>query len=269
MRLVPIAVLLLAACNAETPATETTDAHTPIAVEYVRKSTLKIHAKPSDASPVVTTWQHGESVSILSRRGDWTEVRLADGSGWVHSAELAGAAKATKEADNTKHHFVRAPETTDRRPSIAVEYVRESTLKIHARPSNDAPVVTTWQHGEAVSVLSRRGDWTEVRLADGSGWVHGTELAGAAEATKEADNTEPHFIRAPEPVTQIGVHGDLTLEANVNTDGVVTSVRVLRNTTGSEALEQRNIAALQRATFRPMVRHGKREAFVYENRVEY
>ena len=181
MRLLPIAVLFLAACNAESPATETTDTRTPIAVEYVRVSTLKIHAKPSDAAPVVTTWQHGESVSILSRRGDWTEVRLADGSGWV------------------------------------------------------------------------RGD----------------ELAGAAEATKEADNPEPHFIRAPEPVTQPGVRGELVLEANVNTDGVVTSVRTIRNTTGSAAIEQRNIAELQRAVFRPMVRHGKREAFVYENRVTY
>jgi uncharacterized protein YgiM (DUF1202 family) len=160
-------------------------------------------------------------------------------------------------------------ETTDTRTPIAVEYVRASTLKIHAKPNEASPVVTTWQHGESVSILARRGDWTEVRLADGSGWVRGSELAGAAEATKEADNTEPHFIRAPEPVTQPGVHGELVLEASVNTDGVVTSVRVLRNTTGSAAIEQRNIAELQRAVFRPMVRHGKREAFVYENRVQY
>ena len=39
--------------------------------------------------------------------------------------------------------------------AIAVEYVRASTLKIHAKPSDDAPVVTTWQHGESVSILSR------------------------------------------------------------------------------------------------------------------
>jgi uncharacterized protein YgiM (DUF1202 family) len=162
-----------------------------------------------------------------------------------------------------------ATETTDTRSPIAVEYVRASTLKIHAKPSHDAPVVTTWQHGESVSILSRRGGWTEVRLADGSGWVHGSELAGAAEATKEADNTEPHFIRAPEPVTQPGVHGELVLEASVNTDGVVTSVRVVRNTTGSMAIQQRNVAELQRAVFRPMVRHGKREGFIYENRVTY
>ena len=160
-------------------------------------------------------------------------------------------------------------ETTDTRLPVSVEYVRGATLKIHAKPDDAAPVLSTYQHGESVSVLSRQGAWAEVRTGSGSGWVHGEELAGAAEATREADNTKPHFIRAPEPVTQPGVHGEINLEADVNTDGVVTSVRTVRNTTGSLSLEQRNIAELQRATFSPVVRHGRRESFVYEHRVHY
>jgi uncharacterized protein YgiM (DUF1202 family) len=159
--------------------------------------------------------------------------------------------------------------STDTRMPISVEYVREAALKIHAKPNDNAPVVTTYQHGESVPVLSRRGAWAEVRIAGGSGWVHGEELAGAAEATKEADNTKPHFIRAPEPVTQPGAHGEITFEADVNTDGMVTNIRTIHNTTDSASLEQRNIASLQQATFTPVVRHGRREAFVYEHRVHY
>jgi uncharacterized protein YgiM (DUF1202 family) len=160
-------------------------------------------------------------------------------------------------------------ETTDTRMPINVAYVREATLKIHSKPSDEAPVVTSYQHGESVSVLSKRGAWSEVRIASGSGWVHSDELADAAEATKEADNTKPHFIRAPEPVTQPGVHGDIVLEADVNTDGIVTNVRTTKNDTGSASLEQRNIVSLRQATFTPVVRHGRREAFVYEHRVHY
>lgn len=164
---------------------------------------------------------------------------------------------------------VTTTETTDTRQAASVEYVRGATLKIHAKPDDAAPVISTYQHGESVSVLSRQGAWAEVRTGAGSGWAHGEELAGAAEATTEADNTKPHFIRAPEPVTQPGMHGNIDLEADVNTDGVVTGIRTIRNTTGSLALEQRNIAQLERATFSPVVRHGRREAFVYEHRVEY
>jgi uncharacterized protein YgiM (DUF1202 family) len=160
--------------------------------------------------------------------------------------------------------------TTDTRMPIEVQYVRDSALKIHTKAADDAPVVTTYQHGESVSVLSRRGTWAEVRTASGSGWVHVAELADAAEATKtEADNTKPHFTREPQPVTQPGAHGEIVLEADVNTDGVVTNVRTLRNTTGLTSLEMRNAESLRQAVFTPVVRHGRREAFVYEQRVHY
>jgi uncharacterized protein YgiM (DUF1202 family) len=161
-------------------------------------------------------------------------------------------------------------EATDTRMPIEVQYVRDSTLKIHTKAADDAPVVTTYQHGESVSILSRRGAWAEVRVASGSGWVHGNELEDAAEATKaEADNVKPHFTRDPQPVSQPGAHGDIILEADVNTDGVVTAVRTLRNTTGLTSLETRNAESLRKAVFTPVVRHGRREAFVYEHRVHY
>ena len=161
-------------------------------------------------------------------------------------------------------------EATDTRMPIEVQYVRDSALKIHSKAADDAPVVSTYQHGESVFILSRRGAWAEVRTASGSGWVHANELANAADASKaEADNDKPHFIRDPQPVTQPGIHGDVVLEADVNTDGHVTNVRTIRNTTGSASLEARNIASLREAVFTPVVRHGRREAFVYEHRVHY
>jgi uncharacterized protein YgiM (DUF1202 family) len=163
-----------------------------------------------------------------------------------------------------------ATETTDTRMPIEVQYVRDAALKVHTKAADDAPVVTTYQHGESVSVLTRRGDWAEVRTASGSGWAHANELADASAATKaEADNNKPHFTREPQPVTEPGAHGDVVLEADVNTDGVVTNVRTLKNTTGSMSLETRNAASLRQAVFTPVVRHGRREAFVYEHRVHY
>ncbi|MGH9422614.1 MAG: SH3 domain-containing protein, partial [Thermoanaerobaculia bacterium] len=158
----------------------------------------------------------------------------------------------------------------DTRVPIAVEYVRGADLKIHTKADDNSPVVTTYRNGESVSVLSKRGGWSEVSMAVGSGWVHSEQLSSAAEATQAlADNLTPRFTRAPQPVTQPGIHGELVLEADVNTDGVVVNVRTIRNTTGSLILEQRNTASLRQAVFAPVVRHGKREPFVYEQRVQY
>jgi TonB family protein len=160
------------------------------------------------------------------------------------------------------------PEPPARTP-IAVEYVRGDSLAIHGSPSDNAPVIARYGSGEAVSVLSRKGEWSEVRTATGSGWAHGQELASAAESKAEADNVRPRFRVAPAPVTQPGAHGEIDLVASVNTDGEVIDVKVERNTTGSRSLEAMNVAALRRARFFPIVRHGKRTQFLYDYHVGY
>lgn len=166
------------------------------------------------------------------------------------------------------------PRTTDTaamRTPVAVEYVRADTLAVHAKPSDDAPVVAHYDNGESVSVLSRSGNWSEVRTASGSGWVHGSDLASAAEAKKqeESDNVTARFRTPPAPVTEPGAHGEILLTASVNSDGEVIDVKVERNTTGSRSLVTRNIAALQRARFVPIVRHGRRTPFTYDYHVSY
>jgi TonB family protein len=161
------------------------------------------------------------------------------------------------------------PPADDRMP-IAVEYVRAAEAPIHAHSSDVSRVVTRYQSGEAVPILARKGDWVEVRTASGSGWAKAADLATSQEASKgTSDTLTPRFLRPPEPVSQPGATGEIVLEAAVNTSGDVVSVRILSNTTGSAGLEQRNIAALQKAKFAPIVRHGERHPFTYEHRVHY
>jgi TonB family protein len=155
------------------------------------------------------------------------------------------------------------------RTPIAVEYVRGDSLAIHASPSDASPVVARYDSGEAISVLARKGEWSEVRTATGSGWAHAYELASAAESKAEADNVKGRFRVAPAPVTEPGARGEIVLVASVNSDGEVIDVKVERNTTGSPSLEAMNVAALRRARFYPIVRHGKRTPFLYDYHVGY
>ena len=155
------------------------------------------------------------------------------------------------------------------RVPIAVEYVRGDSVAIHAAPDDGSPVVARYDSGEAVSVLSRKGEWSEVRTATGSGWAHAHELASAAESKSESDNVKARFRVAPAPVTQPGAHGQIDLVASVNSEGEVIDVKVERNTTGSRSLEAMNVAALRRARFVPIVQHGKRTPFLYDYHVGY
>src|SRR5262249_5893825 len=88
-RLCLLALLLIAACSKS--GDEVTDTRNPIGTQYVSGGELQVHARPDDNSPVVTKYQHSESVPVMSRKGEWTEVQTAMGTGWVHTNLLGGA----------------------------------------------------------------------------------------------------------------------------------------------------------------------------------
>ena len=162
-----------------------------------------------------------------------------------------------------------ASDTTDTREPIAIAYVGAPELAVHKWATDDSPVTNKFLNGESVSVLRKRGDWWEVRTGAGSGWVHSSDLTTAKEAQKAKESPTAQFRHIPSAVTAPGTHGTIYIEANVNTDGDVTSTRVITNTTGSDDLAARNAAALERAKFYPIVQHGERKPFLYYYRVDY
>ncbi len=162
-----------------------------------------------------------------------------------------------------------APEPTDTREPIEVAYVGAPEMKVFAKPDDNAPVLVTYQNSEGVSVLARKGEWVEVRTGDRSGWVRAADLGSAAEAQQQAENPVARFERPPAPVTNISAHGEIYIEADVNSDGDVVATRLITNTTGSEFLAAQNAASLQSAKFYPMVHKGERKPFKYYHRVTY
>ena len=158
---------------------------------------------------------------------------------------------------------------TDTREPIEIKYVGPAELEVRAAPAATAELITKYQSGEAVSIVAKQGEWAEIRTGVGTGWVQYASLTNAEAAKAEEDNPQPRFLRTPMPVTAPGAHGEIYIEADVNTDGKVTSTRLLHNTTGSEALAAQNAAALQRAQFHPIVQKGERKAFKYYHRVTY
>ena len=164
------------------------------------------------------------------------------------------------------------PESTvavDTREPVAVKYVGAPELPVHERPDASSPVVSTYQNGEAISILSERGEWVEIRTGESSGWARAADLTTAEAKVDQEENPQPRFRIMPLPVSAPGASGEVYLEADVNSDGDVVSVRTITNTTGSDALAEQNTAALRAAKFHPIVIQGVRTPFKYYHRVTY
>jgi uncharacterized protein YgiM (DUF1202 family) len=157
----------------------------------------------------------------------------------------------------------------DTREPIAIRYVGAPELPVREQANDTAPVIATYQNGEAIPVLAEKGEWVEVRTGAAAGWARAADLTNAAEAQAQEDNPQPKFRVMPMPVTAPSAKGEIYLEADVNTDGDVTNVRTITNTTGSMALANQNSTALLSAKFHPIVQNGERKPFKYYHRVTY
>ncbi|HUO85367.1 MAG TPA: SH3 domain-containing protein [Thermoanaerobaculia bacterium] len=153
--------------------------------------------------------------------------------------------------------------------TIAIRYVAVPELQVREQPRADAAQVTIYRNGEPVSVVSVRGEWTEVFLGSGgTGWARTAELSETRESV--TSRSQPRFRTPPSPVfSPTRVSGQIVLVASVNTAGEVVSVRTVSNTTGSALLEQKNVEELKKALFYPLMEGGSAKPFVYEHRVSY
>ncbi len=181
----------------------------------------------------------------------------------VIAAALVVAASCSRQSAKT------TDVPTDTREPINVAYVTAPELQVHAQPAESAPVIATFQNGEAISIMSKKPDWAEVRTGDRTGWAKLADLGDAAAAKQQNDNPQPRFRKLPSPIASPTAHGEVYLEADVNTDGDVVAVRVVSNTTGSDALAAENASALSSAKFYPIMHNGEKKPFKYYHRVAY
>jgi uncharacterized protein YgiM (DUF1202 family) len=157
----------------------------------------------------------------------------------------------------------------DTRETLRISYVGAPELEVREKPDASSPVIAKYQNGEAVSILVEQPEWVEIRTGTGSGWAKKADLTAAAGKTAQEDDPQPTFRVMPMPVSAPSAHGEVYIEADVNTDGDVVATRLITNTTGSEALGLQNEAALRGAKFHPIVQKGERKPFKYYHRVTY
>jgi len=160
-------------------------------------------------------------------------------------------------------------ETVDTREPVGIWYVGAPELKVREKADEAAAEVATYQNGEAISVLQQKGEWAEVRTGSGSGWAKMADLTNAEGKKQAEENPEVKFRIMPLPVSAPSAHGEIYIEADVNTDGDVVNTRILVNTTNSPALAAQNDAALRAAKFYPIIQKNERKPFKYYHRVTY
>lgn len=102
MTRIPTALLALAVIGCAPEAPDLPPTRDAIAIRYVSKPEIQIHAEPRAGAAVLTSYRIGETVTVLSEREDWTEIRLdLERSGWVPSGSLSAEPPQRTAADGS------------------------------------------------------------------------------------------------------------------------------------------------------------------------
>lgn len=149
-------------------------------------------------------------------------------------------------------------------------HVTATALNVREEPSADAPILTTVRRGATLHLLEENDGWYRVRVASGGeGWVSAKYVAmGAPPPRRRRAGCPPDsdyaFEKSPLPsFSEDGRHGLVVIDANVNTEGVVTSTKVVSNNTGDASLAAIAEREIRAAKFVPPVRDCVKRSFVF------
>ena len=112
----------------------------------VARGEVNMRSAPGTRSEVQWALSRGYPLQVLSRRGEWLQVRdFENDRGWVLRSLTA----------RTPHHVVKAP-----------------VANLRATPGTRGRLVGKATRGEVLRTIERKGDWVKVRHSNGrTGWV--------------------------------------------------------------------------------------------------
>ncbi len=152
--------------------------------------------------------------------------------------------------------------------AIGTVKVAATTLNVRREAAASSEVIGQVRRGERLALLAAGDEWDRVRLGNGAvGFVSSQHVIreGAARARRGCPaDADYQFVKTPTPsFSDSSAHGIVTVEANVDLRGNVTSARVLSNTTGDEALGILAQREIRQAKFSPPIRDCVAKAFIF------
>lgn len=177
---------------------------------------MRVYATPSLQAPVMAEFGEGARVQVLSSDGGWARIRLDNGDiGYSVAAHLKMSSKPASSSSSGSSGTVTRPNTSsDANATIRTQ--NRGPLHMRKEPGFDATIVKTYSNGMRVQVLSRQGEWFEVKVGSTVGFMNtayvqldsgvllpGETQTGYAGVVQSADGSPRPLYQSPETVSEV------------------------------------------------------------------
>lgn len=152
---------------------------------------LNVRAQADLSAAVLTKMKAGDEAKILSATGDWFEIDFRNTRGFVSKQyiSLAEETQTAQQSDNA----AQPEQKKDAISKVSSFEIAVSALNVRSKPDLSSEIQQMVSEGQVFPVLSMKGNWVEIELADDKkGWVyafHGL-LSDQTAETVANDSTE-------------------------------------------------------------------------------
>ncbi|EIJ78995.1 N-acetylmuramoyl-L-alanine amidase, family 3 [Bacillus methanolicus PB1] len=120
---------------------------------------LRVRKGPGTDFQVIGSLDKGQVITILETNENWAKVQTSFGVGWV--------AKEYISVQTSNNAITDKPAASKNNTGK----ITVNSLNVRSSPSLHGSIIGKFQKGEEVTVLSQRGDWTEISFSGKSAWV--------------------------------------------------------------------------------------------------
>ncbi|MCO6543885.1 MAG: N-acetylmuramoyl-L-alanine amidase [Lactobacillus sp.] len=158
------AIIVLIACSSVT-----TFAAAKANQVVVKANFLNVRIGPSLSYETLTRVKRGETLTILSEKNQWYQVRLAgDKIGWVASWLI------NNDDANTS--------------SNTVGVIKAPNTNVQKYPDNNSEVLGTLPQLQKVNIVYTQNDWSQILYNDTVGWIPNSELIITDKVARKINN---------------------------------------------------------------------------------
>ncbi|MDE3839727.1 N-acetylmuramoyl-L-alanine amidase [Bacillus methanolicus] len=139
---------------------------------------LRVRKGPGTDFKVIGSLNKGQVITILETNENWAKIQTSFGVGWV--AKEYVSFQTTNLAITDK-----PPVSKKNNGKITI-----NSLNVRSSPSLHGSIIGKLQRGEEVTVLSQRGDWTEISFSGKSAWISSEYVLVEKKGSKKKSTTQ-------------------------------------------------------------------------------
>ncbi|MBR4068213.1 MAG: SH3 domain-containing protein [Clostridia bacterium] len=132
---------------------------------------LRLRSSPSYDSQTLASYYTGTQVEVLDTTGEWSRVRMSDGSEGYMLTRYLKATSGTQTAPGTGYTAAPRPEETPNGTKATVVSSNGYGVRMRSGPGTGYPVICKFPVGTAASILDSGASWCKVSVGSQTGYI--------------------------------------------------------------------------------------------------